>query len=130
MSASSNIARWASNESLIHNGNLQEILCQGSSLQIIIIGLADASEKAHGSRPAKLELQHAEHEAFGLQNLIDCIASIDHVNNLINRRAVDLLIFRSDKDCSGPDQLELAQGDYLARQESINVVDTEKQCFG
>ena len=114
VSTSSEIAGRAADESLIHDGNLQEILGQSSGLEIIVVGLADTSKKAHWSRPAKLKLEHGEHEAFGLQDLIDRVTTINHVDDLIDGRAVDLLIFRRNEDSSGTDQLELAQGDNLA----------------
>lgn len=129
MSTRGNIARWASDKSLIHDGHLQKILGEGSSLQIVVVGLADSSKEAHRTRPAKLKLEHAEHEAFSLEDLIHSVATIDHVNDFVDGRAVDLFILGSDEDCSGSNQLKLTQGNDLARKESINVVDTEKECL-
>lgn len=43
-------------------------------------------------RPAKLELHHAKHESLSPRKLIGGVTTIDHVNDLIDRWAVDLLI--------------------------------------
>ena len=122
----SNIAGWATDEALIHNSYLQEILRQGSGLQIIIVRLANASKETHRSRPSELKLQHAKHEAFGLQNLIDGVTSIHHVDDLVYGRTIDLFVLGSNEYSGGANQLELAQRDNLAGQEAVDVVDTEE----
>lgn len=130
MSATSDIARWASDKSFIHDGNLQEVLRQCTSLQIIVISLADSTEEAHRTRPSKLELKHAKHVSFSLQDLINRITSINHVYNLLDRWAIDLFVLGSNKDGSGTNQLKLTQGDDLAGEKSVDVVDTQEECFG
>lgn len=129
MSTSSNVAGRAADEALIHDGNLQKVLGQSSGLKIIVVSLANTAQEAHGSRPAKFKLKHAEHEAFGLQDLINRITTIDHVYNFVDRWAVDLLVLRSNEDSSGANQLKLAQGDNLAREEPIDIIDTEEEGF-
>ena len=67
-------ARSAADEALVHDGDLQEIFGQGPRLQVIVVRLADAAEEAHGTRPSKLEVQHAQHETLSLENLIHAVA--------------------------------------------------------
>lgn len=129
MCSSRDKARWTTDESLIHNSDLEEVLCERPRLKIVIVGLADPPQEAHWSRPAKFELQHAEHETFRLENLVASVAAINHVYNLLHGRAIDLFVLGGDEYCSGADQLQLSQGDDLARQEAVDVVDTEIERF-
>lgn len=129
MSTGSDKTRRAAHEALIHDGNLQEVLGERSSFQIIVVRLAHFTQEAHRTRPSEFKLQHAQHEAFGLEDLIGSVASVDHVDDLAHGGAVDLLIFGSDEDRRRADELQLAQGDDLARKETIDVVDTQEERF-
>ncbi len=84
MSTRSQKARQTADEALVHDGNLKEVLGKRSRLQVIVIRLANSPQEAHWTGPSELELEHAKHEAFGLEDLIDRVAAIDHVNNLLN----------------------------------------------
>jgi hypothetical protein len=127
MRASGQKARRGPNETLIHNGHFKEVLGQSARVKVVVVRFADATEEAHWAGPSKLELQHAEHESFGLEDFLRGIAIVDHVDNLMNRGAVDFLILGCDEDGCCADELQLAQGDDLARQESVDVVDAEEQ---
>lgn len=127
MSASRDVARRRTHEALVHDGDLQEVLGQRARLQIVIIGLADATQEAHRARPAQLKLQHAEHEALRLEDLVDRVATVDHVDDLTHRRAVDLLVLGGHEDGRGADELQLAERDDLAREEAIDVVDAQEE---
>lgn len=122
MSASGQEARRAADEAFIQDRNFEEILGQRPSLEVIIIRFADAAEEGHWAGPAKLELQHAEHEAFSFENLLDRVAAVNHVDDLLDRRAVDLFVLGGNKQCSRTDQLKFAKGDNFARQKTINKV--------
>ena len=67
-------ARSAADEALVHDGDFQEILGQGPRLQVVVVRLADAAEKAHRARPSEFEVQHAQHETLGLENLLHAVA--------------------------------------------------------
>jgi hypothetical protein len=58
-------------------------------------------------------VQHSKHEPFSLEDLVRAIATIYHIDDLLKRRAVDLLVLGSQQNCSGAYQLELADGDHL-----------------
>lgn len=120
----------APNEPLIHDSDLQEILCQRSGLKIIIVGLADSSQEAHRSGPTKFIVQHRKHKSLRLENLFCGITIVDHVHNLVNRRAVDLLILGGDKQRCSPDKLKLSEGDNLGREETIDIVGGEEESLG
>lgn len=75
-------------------------------------------------------MEHAKHEALCLQDLVNRISTVHHVDNFLDRRTVNLFILGGDEDSSRADQLQLAQGYNFARQESINVVDTKEQSLG
>lgn len=100
--------RRTANKAFVHDGDLQEVFCQGSGLEVVIVGLADAAQETHGTRPAKLKGEHAEHVTLSLENLILSIASVNHVNHLLDRGAVDFLVLRGKEDGSGTDELQLA----------------------
>lgn len=119
-------ARRTAHEALVHDGNLEKVLGQSASLDAVVISLADTAEEAHRTWPAKLKLQHAEHETLSLQDLLNGEAAIDHVNDLLNRRTVNLLVLGRNKDGCGPDELELAKRDNLDRQEAIDAVDRQE----
>lgn len=102
MSTSCHKAWRTADESLVHDCDLQEVLGQCPSLQIIVIGLANPSQEAHRSGPAKFELQHTKHEPLSFQDLIDCIAAVNHVDDLLHRRTINLFVFRSDENGSSP----------------------------
>lgn len=109
MGTSSNKARGATDKTLIHDGDFQEILGEGTSLQVVVISFADLAQETHRARPSQLELEHAQHEALSLEDLVHAIPAIHHVDDLLDRRAVDLFVLGSDEDCSGSHKLELAQ---------------------
>lgn len=120
-------AGGAVQESLVTDGDLQEVLGQSSGLEVVVISLADASQEAHWTGPAQFELQHTEHKALSLEDFILRVTVVDHVHDLLDGRAVDFLILGSKEESSSTDQLELAHGDDLDRQEAVNVVDSEEQ---
>ena len=130
MCTSSSVARWTTQEALVHDGDLEEVLGQSSRLEIVIIGFADPPQKAHRTWPSELELQHAKHESLGLEDLIDRIAVVDHVDDFLDRWTVDLLVLGSNEDGSGTDKLKLAERDDLAGKEAVDVVDAEEEGFG
>ena len=129
MCSSRDIARRTTDESLIHNGDLEKVFRERPRLKIVIVRLADPPQEAHWSRPAEFKLQHAEHETFGLEDLVDSVAPINHVYNFLHGRAVNLFVLGGDEYCSCTNQLQLSQGDDLARQEAIDVIDTEIERF-
>lgn len=123
-------ARGATDITLVHDGDFQEILSKRTSLQVVVISLADLAQETHRARPSQLKLEHAQHEALSLEDLVHAIPAIHHVDDLLDRRTVDLFVLGSDEDCSGSHKLELAQRDNLARKEAINVVDTQEERLG
>jgi len=116
-------------ETLIHEGDLEEVFRQGSCLEVVVVSFADTTQERHWPRPSELELQHAKHETLSLEDLFDGVATVDHVNNLLNRRAVYFFVLRRDEQSSGTDQLKFAEGDDLAGQESVDEVRAEKESF-
>src|SRR5690554_6290449 len=68
MCASCQKARRTANKSLIDNGDLQKVLGQRPGLNVVVIGLADSTQKAHGTRRTKLKLEHRQHESFSLED--------------------------------------------------------------
>lgn len=83
MRSCSQVAWGRCDKTLVHNGQLEEVLGQGAGLEIVIISLADTSQEAHWPRPAKLELQHTKHETLCLQNFLGGVAIINHIDNLL-----------------------------------------------
>lgn len=120
----------AADKALVHDGDLEEVLGKGARLNAVVVGLADAAKEAHRTWPAKLEIQHAEHETLRLQDLLDSEASIDHVHDLLNRRTVNLLVLGRHENGCGTDELELAKRDNLDRQEAVNAVDSQEESLG
>lgn len=114
MSCCGSEAGRTANESLVHDGQLEKVLGQGAGLEVIVVGLADATQEAHRSRPAKLKFQHGQHEALGLENLVDGISAVDHVDNLLHRGAVDLFVLCGNEYGRRSNQLELAQRHHFA----------------
>lgn len=127
VSSGSGKAGRGGHKALVHDGELEEVLGDSTSLQVVLISLADAAKKAHRARPSEIEVEDGEHEALGLQNFVNGVAAIDHVDNLLDGRRSDLFILGSDKDGSSTDQLQLSEGDDLVGEEPVNVVDAEKQ---
>jgi hypothetical protein len=81
--ASSNKAGRRCHEPLVHDGQLEEVLCQCSSIQIVVISLADTSQETHRTRPSQLEAEHAKHESLSLENLVHGVAIVYHIDNLL-----------------------------------------------
>ena len=127
MSGSSKEARWAAHEALVHDGNFEEVLCKSTGLNVVVVSFADTAQEAHRAWEAKLKLEHAQHVALSLQDLVLRVAVVDHVDDLADRGTVDLLILGSNEDGSSTNKLQLAERDHLAREESVNVVDAEIQ---
>lgn len=76
--------RWAANKTLIHDRDLEEVLRKRPGLEIVVICFAYPPQEAHRPWPAKLKLQHGEHETLGLENLVCGIASVHHKCNLVD----------------------------------------------
>src|ERR1700722_1935416 len=108
MRSGSREARRTANKTFIHDRYFEKVFGERPGLQVVIVCLADAAQETHWAWPAKLELEHGEHESFCLQNLIDSVAPIDHVYDLLNRRAVDLLILSSYENSCCSDKLQFA----------------------
>lgn len=96
---------WTANKALIHDGNFEEVFGQCSCLKIVVVGFTDPPEEAHGTGPAKLELQHAEHEPFGFEDFIDGVTTVNHVDDFLHRRAVDLFVLGCHEDGCRSNQL-------------------------
>ena len=120
-------ARRAADEALVHDGHLEKVLCERARLEVVVVRLADPAQKAHRAGPAEVELEHAEHEALGLEDLVGGVAAVDHVLNLLHGRAVDFLILGRHKDGRRAHELQLAERDDLAGEEAVDVVDAEKE---
>lgn len=101
-------AGWCGDEALVHDGQLQEVLGQGSRIEVVVVSLAYTSQEAHWAGPAKLKAQHAEHESLRLEDLLGRISAIDHVHNLVKRWTVNLFILGGHEDSGGTDELKLA----------------------
>ena len=129
MSTSGQEAGWTTDKTFVHDGDFEKVLCQRPALEVIVVCLTDSSQKAHRAGPTQLELQHAEHEALGLEDLVNGIAAINHVDDLLNGRAVDLFILGGDEDRGSSYKLEFAKRDDFAGQEAVNVVDAEEERF-
>ena len=127
--ASSGETRGAIDKTFVADGNLQEVFGKSPGLKIVVIGLTDTSQETHWPRPAKLKAKHGEHEPFSLENLVHGVTIIDHINNLLDRGAVDLLILGSKEESSCADQLKLSYRDNLDGQKAIDIVDREEQSF-
>lgn len=130
MRASRQEARGRGYEPLVHDGELKEVLGQCSRLQVVVVGLAHASQEAHRTGPTELEAQHAQHKTLRLQNLLARVSVVHHVHYLLERWAVNLFVLGGDEDCCGADKLQLSYGDNLGRQESVDVVDGQEQSLG
>ena len=122
--------RCTPDEPLVHDSHLEKVLRQRARLEIIVVRLADPAQETHRSGPAEVKLEHTEHEALRFQNLLGRVAAVDHVLNLLDGRAVDLLVLGRDEDGGCADELQLAEGDDLAGEEAIDVVDGEEEGFG
>jgi hypothetical protein len=109
MRSRSKEASRATNEALVHDGNLQKVLGKRASFKIIVVSFTDSAQEAHGPRPAQLKLEHAQHEPFGFEDLIDRVASIDHINDLLHRWAIDLLVFSSNENSSRAYKLQFSK---------------------
>lgn len=105
MCRSSSEAWWASYELLVHHCHFEEVLGQRPRLQIVVIRFADSAKETHWPWPTKLKLKHGKHESLGLQDLINSVTSIYHVDDLLHRRTIDLLILGRDEDGRCPYQL-------------------------
>ena len=127
MCAGGDEAGRTADEALVDDAGLEKVLCKGAGIQVVIVGLGDPTQEAHGTGPAKLELEHAEHEAFGLLDLVHGVATVDHVHHLRDRGRVDLLVLGRDQQRRRADELQLAERHDLARQEPVDEVDAQEQ---
>lgn len=120
-------AWWNGGKAVIHELNLKKVLGHGANLDVIVVSLANAAKEGHWTRELHLPLELTEHEALSLEDLIGTVGIIDHVDNLWNSWRVDLLNLGSEQDGSGTDELKLAEGDNLAGEEAVDVVDAQIQ---
>src|SRR5882757_6745800 len=99
----------AADETFVHQRHLKEVLGQCSSFQVVIVSFANSAQKAHGTRPTKLELKHSKHEPLCFENFIHCVTSVDHVHNLLHRWTVDFLVFGGNEDGRRTNKLQFAK---------------------
>ncbi len=121
--------RWAPQELLVHDCHFQEVLCQRPCFEIVVVCLANSAQEAHRSWPAEFKLKHGKHESLCLEDLVNRVSTIDHVDDLLHGRTIDLLILGSNEDSCCPDQLQFAKRNNLAGQKTVDVVDGEEQSF-
>lgn len=105
VSTSGEEAGRTADETLIHEGDLEKVFGQGPCFEVVVVSFADTTQERHWPGPSELELQHAKHETLSLEDLFDGVATVNHVDNLLDRRAVDLFVFRRDEQRSGTDEL-------------------------
>lgn len=120
----------AAEKTLVHEGDLEKVFGQSARVEIVVISFADATEERHWTRPPELELQHAKHEPLRLEDFLNRVSAVDHVNNLLDRRAVDLFVFRGDEQCGGTDELKFAERNDLGGQETIDEVGAQEKSLG
>ncbi len=125
MSAGGDEAWKGTNQVLVHHADLNEVLGHVAGLGIVLVGLADAAEEGQWPWPSKLPTEKVEHELLSLENLVGGEALVDHVADLLQVWAVDLLILGSNVHGHNTSELELVVGHELVAQEAIKDVDRE-----
>jgi hypothetical protein len=98
-------------------------------LNVVIICLADSSQKVHGIGITKAEFENLEHISLCFENLFIRIAPFGKIEKVLNTWAQDFFILGSDKHSSETNELQLIKTDGSKSQESVNNVLSQKECL-
>ena len=120
-------AWWSANESLIHHGDLEQVLGHRADRVVVVVGLADGAEERHWAWVTQLPVQTREHEGLSLLDLLSGVSLIDHEHHLGHGWRIDLLVLGSNEEGGSTDELKLADGDDLNAEETIDNVDGKEQ---
>ena len=99
-------------------------------MDIIVIGLGDASQEVHGVGEAHVVLEGCEDVTFGIKNLLIREGLIGDMAEVGDVRGEHLLILRSNEHGGDTNELKTVKGDNFSRQEAIDDVDGEEQGLG
>lgn len=107
--------------------NLNWVLGDGPSPDIILVGLAGPLQEVDGIGVAQIPLKGLEHVSLHLEDLLLGVSIFSMVKKLSNRQCDSLLGLASNKEASDPQHLELGQGYNTNREEVVDNVDGEEK---
>jgi hypothetical protein len=81
-------------------------------------------------RVREVKVKRLEEVPFGAKDLFVAVATVGHVEEVLDGRADDLLVLGCDEEGGRADELELDEGDDPGGKEPIDDVDGEEERFG
>ena len=72
---------------------------------------------------------HLEYISFHLEHLVLCISPGSEDKVMHDRGQHNFLNLRSDEETDDAHQLELSLGDSMNREDAVEDVDSEEECF-
>lgn len=107
----SDLRRREGKEAVVDEGNLHEVFGDGSVLDIVVVSLGTAAQKVQRVGEVQSKVENLEDVAFGLENFFVGVASVGHVDKVLDRWRHDFFILGSDEEGGEADELKLLQGD-------------------
>lgn len=127
--SSSQDRRWVLHEATIYASHFHKVLCDGSAVDIILVGLANATKEVDWVGVGQIVANHLKHVSFRLEDLFVSVAAIGHVQEGRDGRADNLFVFGSDEKSSDTDELELDERYSADRKEAVDNVGSEEDGF-
>lgn len=115
---------------MLDGADLDEEFANGSSLNVVPIRFADSSEEVQWVGVGHVKADSVEHVSLRLDDLLDAVTAVGHVQEVGDRGADDLFVLCRDEQCRQANKLELDQRDHSSREESVNQVDGDEQGLG
>ena len=121
------MARAVGHEAVVKQADLHQVLAEGTRLNIVVVGLGDATKEVHRVGIAEIIVKSAEDESLGAEDFRLAEAIIGDMTEVGNMGREDFLVFGRDEHGSNADQLQTIQEDNLLGEESINDVDSQEE---
>lgn len=115
---------------MVDDGHLQEVLGNGSGLNVVAVGLGDASEEVDRVGVGEVEADHLKNVALRLEDLLLLVAAIGHEQEVLHRRADDLFVLGGNEESGDADELKFDKADDANREKAVNDVRREEDGFG
>lgn len=114
-------------EAVVEAANLEKVFAESTGLDVVVVGLGDATKEVHGVGVGQVVVQSTKDETLSLEDLGLSEAIVGDVLEVLDVGREDFLVLRSNEHGSDTDKLKAVELDNLARQEAIDDVHCQEK---
>lgn len=129
-SRSGDLAGRVLEEAVVETADFKKVLSESTRLDVVVVGLGDTAEEVHGVRVGEVVVEGGQDETLGLEDLGLGEAIIGNVLEVLDVRRQDLLVLGSNEHGGNTNELKTVKLDNLAREETVDDVDSKEQSLG